>query len=60
MELFSHCTSSTTSRLACTMNWFMYRLVSVFLNRAMPSPPCFEVPNVSSKTGESRGERMAK
>lgn len=55
-----HCTSSTISRLACTMNWFIYRAVSGKRNRAMPSPPALEVPNVKLKSGTSVGERMVK
>ena len=53
-----HCTSSTMSRLLCTMNWFMCRACS--LNRACPSPPCFDVPNSCSKSGLSCVPTMTK
>jgi len=53
-----HCTSSTMSRLLCTMNWFMCRASS--RNRATPSPPCFDVPNSCSKSGLSFIPMIAK
>jgi len=55
---FTHCTSSTMSKLLCTMNWFMCRASS--RKRAMPSPPCFEVPNSCSKRGLSFVPTMQK
>lgn len=53
-----HCTSSTISRLLWRMNWFMCRAAS--LNRDMPSPPCFDVPNSCSNSGLSCVPTMAK
>lgn len=42
------------------MNWFMYWAVSGKRNRAMPSPPPFDVPNAILKMGVSVGERIVK
>lgn len=53
-----HCTSSTISKLLCTMNWFICLACSG--KRAIPSPPCFEVPNSCSKRGLSCVPIMAK
>ena len=54
----AHWTSSTTSKLLWTMNWFIWRACSA--NRATPSPPCFAVPNSYSKRGLSCVPIMAK
>jgi hypothetical protein len=56
--LLVHCISSTKSKLLCTMNGFI--CLASWLNRATPSPPCFEVPNSSSKSGWSYVPTMQK
>lgn len=48
------------SRLAWTMNWFMYGALSGNRNRATPSPPALEVPKARLKRGTSVGERIVK
>ena len=57
-SLVPHCTSSTMSRAACTMNWFIWAASS--RNLAVPSPPGFDVPNSCSKMGLSFVPMMVK
>ena len=58
MASFPHRSSSTISKLLCTINGFM--ALASGLNRAAPSPPAFEVPNSSSNRGASRVLMMVK
>lgn len=57
-SLVDHCISSTMSRAACTMNWFMWDASS--RKRATPSPPGLKVPKSCSKSGLSRVPMMVK
>lgn len=57
---FIHWASSTISKLEWIMNWFMYCAVSGNRNRAMPSPPLFDVPKAILNSGASLGDRIVK